>query len=203
MRTLKVLVLIVLFALLSGCILFSNYVKVNKAFMPAKGHAYYTKLPVHLQIGKITDARDYENPKVIVHKRDGLEDTLPSGVIADRPVTEIIHQYLQLGVGQLGYNTNSSVGGYILSGKLNKVQYRYDQSFAKTSPVVWLNINLKLLDTKTNKIVWQKQMLSFGRVPGKYFPQESEIGEAFNNAVITLVHQLQQSKPLYRATHSY
>ncbi len=178
----------------------SSNVQVNKELTPVKESTYYTKQPIHLQIGEIADARGNEKPKVIVQKRDGFGDSM-AGVIADRPITEIIHQYLKQGFTQLGYNTKPGASDYILLGDLNKIQYNYNNTDRTIKPVFWLDIELKLLSSKTNRIIWQKQMRVYGKIPGVDFRKPIYLGEAFNNMVIDLVRQLQQSKSLYGAMH--
>lgn len=153
-----------------------NISKVQEA--PNRVHA--------LKVAAFQDERG-ENPSLIMHKINMYNDEMSGTCMAERPIADIIHDAIVDSLQKKNYKVDAD-SNLVLSGELINLTFKPRMGFFTGSMLANLEMNFKLINKKSNHIVWTEIFKGSG-VSGS----NDLIKDSFKLAVDDLIAKLLRS----------
>ena len=143
----------------------------------------------NIEVGDFSDTRDVENPRMIMHMKNGYGQTTSGGWQAEKPINEILRDAVIDGLGDAGANLMTSGGNLLLSGELLEVEGEIIMGAWVGSYKGKVSAKFQVKNNSTGKIIWRDTFIGSGEVKGgKGSGPETSLKVALDDLVTDLLN---------------
>jgi len=192
----KALIVAVLFVSLYGCAFTTENVRINHL---RQNYSIAVKSDNTIMLDKLTDVRGVD-PKLISYK--GVAARTSGGYINDIEIAELLTNLIKDLFYDLGYQLVENEGYLTLRGEVIKFDSYVIMGFWSGQIEAAIQLNLKLVNTKTNDIIWNETISGHGKKSGVQIDHWDHRKEAVEKALDQLLQNIANSTSLKFAINS-
>ena len=183
----KLIALLGCIVLTSGCAFSVLDAPVNYTYSGTTVDFVGQDLP-KLEITEIEDIRSEENPRMIMHMKNGYGQTTSGGWQAEKDLALIVKDALTQGIAAVGLDQESARNIRIY-GQLIDLNSEIISGWTKGTINMKLSVKLSARETGKDEILWRDTLVGTG-TSGDQSSMKPAIAQAFKSSLDDMVAQL-------------
>ncbi len=160
----KILTSLMLLITLSGCAFTVHDVNVGYKYNKPTTNDLSS---VTINIGEFKDARNVDNPRMIMNQKNGYGQTTTGGWQAEKPLVEIVKDGITDGLVRSGAVTNANKSNLTLTGQLLGFDGDIKMGWWSGTFNGKVTVKLQLTENGTGKIILRDTYVGSGEAEGK------------------------------------
>ena len=178
---------------LGGCAFTDEQVKID--YTPSD-YSMRSTSDAAIHVDRLRDARGVA-PKLISYK--GVQGKTGGEYLNDIEISELLTNSIKAVLTKMGYRLDSSQYDVTLTGEVLKFDSYCIMGFWSGSIEASIQLNLKLINSKDNSIIWNETVSGQGKVKGVQFDSWGNRKEAIDQAMDSLMRNIASSETLKAA----